>query len=460
MTTPQPIKFYIDKDKNPLRFVQFNVGEGLMILMVFPDHSTLLYDCNLSDDNKESILAELKKWLPVWVNRETNASTQRIDVFVNSHRDEDHYRGLRHIHKLFPIRSIIDSGQTGASTTSKDYNYYMRLRRTLIENRGQSSVIVPRPSTVPLMQYGAATVYCLNSGTEFSDSKASYNYGQYDHLIEEGLLKEAKVQHTNAIVLSIEYANRRLLLTGDSDYLCWRDKIVARFGLTSMLQSEVLFASHHGSRSFFTDESLNKQIDPAENPDTTYVDALKHINPSVTLISCGEYKSAHHPNKQALTYYKKHTANEQVYTSKRKGHIAGFIDIHGRWTVIPTRFRNRAPIPYKIKLSCKSEYNGQIVERESSDTFRTGESLTFTVTGKGGIFDPIDKVKVWFEVSNGGRLSDGDHQEIYRKPDDGDTPMHKFKREVSYVGRHLLRCRVQNKRKGVTVTQVFIVNGF
>lgn len=70
-----------------------------------------------------------------------------------------------------------------------------------------------------------------------------------------------------------------------------------------MVKSDILVASHHGSRSFFTDEA-NDTIDIQKNPDTTYMEAIEHIDPDVTLISCGKYETYHHPNKEAEALYK------------------------------------------------------------------------------------------------------------------------------------------------------------
>jgi len=458
MGIPEPISLYIDKDTKPLRFVQFDVGEGLMILFIFPNSKSMLFDCNLTEENKDKIIDELSRWLPFWKKRSTNERYQKIDIFVNSHRDEDHYRGLKYINKYFPIQSIIDSGQSGDSPSSKQYKYYMNLRLTLMEKHGDKAVLVPNPSTRPLLQEGGTNVFCLNAGPSYKDDAMPYKWNEFQTLIKEHKLEEARIQHTNGIVLSVEYAGRRLLLTGDSDYLAWRERIIPAFGKSTMLKSEILFASHHGSRSFFTDETLNKDIDPKTNPGTTYLKSLTYIEPAITLISCGKYSSAHHPNSQAFAHYKKHTTFEQVYTTSARGNICGYIDEHSRWTVVPTRFKNHTSTKFDISINCKSTNNGNTVNRESGDMMQIGESLNFYILGKGGIFDPIKSVSVKFEVSNGGRFRDHTHQEIYYKANDDKSAINKFNREVAYKGRHLLRCRVYNKSKRVSITRIFVVN--
>lgn len=50
----QPISWYV-KD-NHLEFHLLDVGEGLMTLIIFPDNKVMLFDCNVTDENKEEIL--------------------------------------------------------------------------------------------------------------------------------------------------------------------------------------------------------------------------------------------------------------------------------------------------------------------------------------------------------------------------------------------------------------------
>lgn len=268
-----------------VRFCVLDVGEGLMVLLVLPDETTIMYDCNVRNAKENEIIEQLKKYIP---NRQKQ---QYIDVFINSHRDADHIHGLQKIHHEFPICKIWDSGQTGNNTGTSDYQYYMRLRREL-------GCCVPTPSTHPIASYGKVKIYCLSSST--------HNVSTFTEAL--------KIQHTNSIVLSVRYGDASILLTGDSDWYAWKNYIVPQFQATGLLKSSVLVASHHGSRSFFTDES-NDQIDEERNSNTTYLDALKYIRPKVTLISCGAVSQYHHPNEDALKLYADYTENGQVWTT-------------------------------------------------------------------------------------------------------------------------------------------------
>ena len=75
-----------------------------------------------------------------------------------------------------------------------------------------------------------------------------------------------------------------------------------------------------------------------------------------------------------------------------------------------------------------------------------------------GIIEPIEKILVVWEVSNGGIGTYSSHQEIYFKGRAEDNNMFTFSRELSYYGTHLLRCKISNAKKGA-ITRIFKVVG-
>ncbi len=452
MSHPKPLGYYTDPEGAPLLFHLLDVGEGLMTLIVFPDETTMLYDCNVRKDDKDTLIAYLGEHIPWRYEEEVGEESQWIDIFVNSHRDQDHYRGLTEITARFDVKSIWDSGQTGEATEDSDYQYYMRLRRSLIDKYGDDAVLVPVPSRSPVACHGGASVYCLCSSQDYSEDVVCKLY-------EEAVAKEARIQHVNSVVLSIEYSGKSILLPSDSNWLAWKEKIVPNFKDSDLLDDDILVASHHGSRSFFTDPAENDTISQEDNPDTTYLESISYINPSITLISCGEKETANHPNAEALEIYKKNTAHEQVYTTNAKGTLAGFIDSEGNWTVSPSRFSPKHTGKASLKIGCVVDYEGESFQGTSGGDYPTGCNLLFSVRSRGGLIDPISSVDVYWEVSNGGIADDDDQQDIYYKGKDEDKGKLNFRRAVSYEGKHLLRCRVKNRKQRFDVTEVFVVNG-
>ena len=440
----QPLFFY--EEKEYIQFYLIDCQSGLMNLLIFPDDTVMLFDCNVTENNEDEILNFLKYKIPKRYKRETNEYVQEIDIFVNSHRDLDHLRGLKKINEKYKIKSIWDSGQSGANTDNADYNYYMYLRRKLKEEN-EKNLFVPIPSNIRIKSIGNADIYCLAAEEDFKE-----NY------INE-VRQSTKIQHTNSMVLLITYAGRKILLTGDSDWKSWKEKIIPNFKdkIVNYENTDILVASHHGSRSFFTDEA-NEHIDEEENPDTTYLESIQLINPVVTLISCGDYEEYHHPNKEAMMIYKKWTSNEQVYTTKNLGTICAIINDNGTFTVVPNRFYTKTNGNHQgFNIKCGRLENGELKNVNSGDEINVGCSLKFSIYSWGDILN--DSTSIYWEVSNGGKAHDFEHQEIYRKGNEEKTEKYRFERELSYIGTHLLRCRIINPKKNYDETKIFVVKG-
>lgn len=442
----QPLSFY--EETKYMQFYLIDCQSGLMNLLIFPDSTVMLFDCNVTDNNEQEILKFLSYKIPKRYNIETDEFVQEIDIFVNSHRDLDHLRGLKKINEKFKIKSIWDSGQSGGNTNNADYNYYMYLRRKLKEENSKN-LFVPVPSDIKIKSFGNADIYCLAAEEKFKE-----NY------VNE-MKEKTKIQHTNSMVLLITYARRKILLTGDSDWKSWKEKIVPNFKnkIVNYKNTDILVASHHGSRSFFTDEA-NEHIDEELNPETTFIKSIELINPVVTLISCGNYDEYHHPNKEAMELYNNWTSNQQVYTTNDLGTICGIISYNGNFTIVPNRFytkNNKNDQGFEIR--CKRLKNGEEKIVNNGAEIEVGCSLKFSIYYWGDIINNNDNISIFWEVSNGGIECDFEHQEIYYKGSSEGSGKYRFERELSYLGTHLLRCRIINKNKKFDETRIFVIKG-
>lgn len=477
--TEGPLKFYIEEDEDALIFHVINIGQGLMILIVFPDQTTMLFDCYITEENTEYVLKYLEKNIPIRKD-EKDKDVQYIDIFVNSHRDLDHYKGIKGINDKFEIKSIWDSGQygVGAKSKSKDYKEYMKLKLNIKHKYGEESVPKLVPSNNKFRSFGETNVYCLNSKSEFKSEQSLYSLDFKDKFnvfyplnessfidnidlenIEESY--QIKAQHTNCIVLMIEYKNKKLLLTGDSDWKSWRDAIIPQIE-DDLIKTNILVASHHGSRSFFTDEN-NKKIDIDENPDSTYLNHIDIINPDITLISCGKYETYHHPNEEAMNLYKSSTSNNQVYTTFEKdAGFVGFIKSEGYWGVSTSEFEEvTTHQDISFCLECISNKDGYTQEVKNGELIYRGCNLQFKASKIAGIADNLvrENVCVTWEVSNSGKLEDENHQEIYiaDKSKKRVSYTNKMNRDLIYKGTHIVRCTIENKDRDKKITKIFKV---
>lgn len=445
----QPLSFY--KTENGINFYLIDCGSGLTHLIVFPDETVMLFDCNLQDENeresnsKDEILKLMGSVIPKKID-ENGDEYQPIDIFVNSHRDTDHLKGLKEVNENFPVQSIWDSGFHGTNTeNNSDYQYYMQLRRDLRE-KSEDNVIIPTPSQNIFATFNGADIYCLCDSKEYEDINEDAYFENSD-----------KPQHTNCIVLLIAYAGRKMLLTGDSGWDAWQNDIVPNFKDAEVGYGDVdiLIASHHGSLSFFGPSENSDDV----QEDDLYTEHLDAINPKVTLISCGsyDYKNYHLPNETAMKLYREKTPNEQVFTTRKYGTICGCITENGEFSCVPLSFHN---IKSKIRgrfvnISCKATYGERTYRVDNGGNARAGSDLVFNLTGVGRVLD--GKQKIFWEVCNSGTDEDVEHHEIYRKESKDDASSCVIKQQLPYLGTHLIRIAIWNQ--GYHEQQVFVVNG-
>ena len=420
--------------ERPLKMHVLSVGSGNMVLLAFPNGNFLLSDCNVTEDTKDEILGYLRHVIPPRKYPGETEARRWIHIFANSHRDDDHLHGLDLVNEGFPIRSIWDSGRTGDSTEAADYEYYMRLCRKLKEKYGEDAVRVPAPSHAPFQREGEAVIYCLNSSAwedEFSTT------------------------HEAMLVLKVNYGGRTILLPGDSDYLAWKNRILP--GFRNEVASEILIASHHGSRSFFMEVVPDQEY----SRNDFWTDHLKAINPNVVLISVDDGSKYGHPDPEALKEYKDQ-APSHVFTTNDCGHLVGVFYDNGRYTICPSRFKRHDMGAKAIRIAA------QLLDNNGADagTLASGcdvplaSKVLFTAIPQGGLMTDARKMKYEFEVSNGGVDGDHTHQEIYFKGKDEPQAANQFKREVSFLGRHLLRCTAWcGTNPAIKATDVFVVNG-
>ncbi len=266
-----------------LHFV--NVGYGCMVLVLLPDGSKIVYDCNITDDNEDKVLAYTKKILGAGVN---------IDIFINSHRDADHMRGIKKLHKKHPIKKIWDTGIPGTSTTCTEYKEYMDLRRQVSSKTIEARIF---------WDYGSAALRCMN---------ASWN--------------DYTAPNDQSIVLKVEDNDASALLSGDTSYKPWKEKILPYYA-DSKVSSDIFLAAHHGSITFFDDPSDDKHY---------YIEHIKKISPDMTLVSVGP--NTHDlPNDTAIDLYKKYSSGSnkgnKLYTTEEKGNMKLTLKDDGGWNL-------------------------------------------------------------------------------------------------------------------------------
>ncbi len=264
-----------------------NVGCGSMALILNPDGTRYVIDCNITDENKAAILKYTQKVFGVG---------SKVDCFINTHRDADHMRGITDLHAQHPIQEIRDTDVPGTTTDSPDYLAYMRLRRVV-------SCVVIEPKTY--LERGTAK-YRFMSG----------KWAGYTDANEQ------------SAVVKIEYRtpNCSVLFAADSNYRVWKEKIIPAY-YEPDLKSGILIAAHHGSLTFFDDPG---------DTSSYYVEHIKKISPGITLVSVGS--NVHGlPDKEAIGLYKQYSQGsaqgDKVFTTEVKGHMKIELRDDGLWVI-------------------------------------------------------------------------------------------------------------------------------
>ncbi|MGD0640163.1 MAG: MBL fold metallo-hydrolase [Roseiarcus sp.] len=273
-----------------------DVGQGNMTLLQLADGRVFLYDCNVTEDNEESVLAYLAT--------EIGEGT-KVNVFVCSHRDADHMRGVKKIDARFPIQRVWDSGATGTTTNSSEYLDYMELRRRV----GFTEVQARRR-----YDYGSSRLRVMNST---SDELAGDPNAQSIVI---------KVEHRD---VSKDVTQASVLLCGDTDAVTWQH--IRTLYSDSDLSCSLLLGSHHGAITFFDDP---------DDEQNYYTSHIKAMAPAMTILSVGD--NAHgHPHPKAVKLYEKYSSGSnkgnKLYRTDIQGNICVVLKDGGGWNITKNR---------------------------------------------------------------------------------------------------------------------------
>lgn len=265
-----------------------NVGEGDMTI-IENDGRIILIDINISDRDEEGY--KILKSIAV---------DGIIDYLIITHPHNDHIKGLKIIAEDFKINNIWENGFRFSKEKEneegyEDYKYFVKLMK-----EKKSIELTPSANKLNFPDEDIE-FYCLNSKS---------NDNQEDN--SEGI-------HYNCLVLKMVYKGKTVLFTGDSNWKAWKEKIMKNY--SDMIESDILHASHHGSKTFFIDENINE--------DEFNTEHLENIEPQYTIISAWteeEKKNAGKedfpPHKEAVELYEEYTTEDGgVYITGEEGNL-------------------------------------------------------------------------------------------------------------------------------------------
>lgn len=215
-----------------------DVGQGDSILITGPTGIQILID----GGKDRSVLRQLPQLM--------GPLDRTLDMVVATHPDADHIGGLPDVFRVYRVSYFVEPGRVG------DTSFYERLDASVVSEAGQKTILARR------------------------DMRIHLGDGAYaDILFPEGDVEKLREANDASIVMRVVYGETEFLLTGDAPI--WvEDRIVSAYG--TALESDVLKAGHHGSRT------------------STGASWLSVVDPEIVVVSAGKDNSYGHPHPEVL----------------------------------------------------------------------------------------------------------------------------------------------------------------
>lgn len=275
-----------------VRAIFLNVGQGASTLLMLGSdegYLTALVDINVAAGEGRVHVPRLLA--------DVLGDEHGLDCFINTHPHLDHLRGLDELGSVVPVRNVWHTGLDPGEDHKEAYEILETLISEVTERGGSIQKLTG--SRTP-RQLGHATCYVLAPAPhvqdEIDDETADEKYAR---------------MHEDCAVLRIGVDGNSVLLPGDADRKAFETYITEYH--KSRLQTTVLAAPHHGSRSFFF--SGGEDEDP-------YLDALDAITPEWVVVSAPQRSESEHdhPDPEAMDIYREEVGEGKVLHTGKDGY--------------------------------------------------------------------------------------------------------------------------------------------
>ncbi|MCA9040735.1 MAG: DNA internalization-related competence protein ComEC/Rec2 [Planctomycetaceae bacterium] len=248
-----------------------NVGHGSAVLVEYPNGKRLLYDLGSSDGGKRAAnVVESVLW---------NEGKTGVDCLLISHADVDHFSGTDVLLEKMPIASVCCSPQ------------FIDFHQPAVEGLIQRL----EKEEIPVRLVQAGDELLLDNTVT---SRVLYPEAQ----------TRLHQDNDHSLVLFIEYAGRRILLTGDLEP---EGQQHLQHLLNSRLSVDVLTSPHHGARE------ANSRL------------FFEQFSPRITTVSSNDYSP-----QRAQEMQEANPEGEAIYFTRRDGAIrieiarSGVLKVH------------------------------------------------------------------------------------------------------------------------------------
>jgi beta-lactamase superfamily II metal-dependent hydrolase len=217
----------------------FAVGVGDMFYIRHGSDNFTIIDCDLSDDNADTIIAELK-----------DQAGKRMRRFISTHPDGDHYGGIEKLDAEHPIDNFyVVKNKAIKEDETASFKHYCKLRDD--------------PAVAYYVEKGCKRRWLNDSNEERSSSGLSFLWPDTsnEHFKEALKNTEDDGSDYNNISTVVRYSiedGASFMWLGDleTDFM---EKITDSIHLA---KTTVVFASHHGRDSGKIPDSWLEKLDP------------------------------------------------------------------------------------------------------------------------------------------------------------------------------------------------------
>lgn len=295
-----------------LKVYFIDIGQGDCIFIELPDGKNMLID---TGEKRNAGKAKIDKYL-----RDENGNKVTIDYCVATHPDSDHIGLMPYVYEQYDVlksyRPYVYSENKSASALPYELNKGIKIKNS-------SNIYYDYITNVNAEQTyweffkddsdfsngftgkdGEIYEYTVNFVMPYADNLNDYQY--------------FTTPNDFSAVIMLEYADRKILFTGDIEYETGKkgaeQSFIREFSTSNpaMVDCDVLKVAHHGSDS------------------STSPEFLSLVKPEYSVISCGLSNKHRHPLKSTLDNLV--NCGSEIYRTDLQGTIILTIDSKGIMT--------------------------------------------------------------------------------------------------------------------------------
>lgn len=286
-----------------------NVGHGDCTLIRLPDGEYMLVDVYRCPDHGIDVFKLLDEVLP-----DNGDGRKRLKYLVISHAHDDHITGIGDLYDRYAVEWLWLPQHEDRKQIAKHFGEYQRVE----EEHPDDKIYRPQGSRSPLdVDLGeGVSVRCFSPP----------GYIEIDEALSDEDAKQ--LVHENCLVIRLCFEGASVMLTGDSNVACWERVVDYYEGRadeetgTEVLDSTVLHASHHGSRTFIKENGEDSEA---------WLDALEIIEPEAVVVSVGENNRHDHPHEDMMEAYRDQSGAANVHMTREAGTVVLTVESDGVW---------------------------------------------------------------------------------------------------------------------------------